>query len=171
MPRCCYCNTGGRCKSCTCVRNGRKCLNCVPSNHSRCLNSHLPGQVPPLSDARSSLPSSFIQVQSPAVQPGGLAGKDSVPSSSPSSRKTTNRTVRQGLPQPSMNSDSACRVAIGHSNGRHSSDSASAAGKGFSNTSLSICPSSCSSSVERNFSKFSAKKLKSCNFLSFGQSC
>ena len=38
MPRCCSCNSSGRCLRCACVQGGRNCGNCVPSNHDRCAN-------------------------------------------------------------------------------------------------------------------------------------
>ena len=43
MVKCCACSSNGRCKACSCIKNRRKCLDCVPSKHSRCENFTLPG--------------------------------------------------------------------------------------------------------------------------------
>ena len=37
-PQCCRCNGSGSCKACVCVRNGRACTNCTPSQNGRCKN-------------------------------------------------------------------------------------------------------------------------------------
>ena len=39
MPVCCTCNKRGRCSTCACVKNGKKCSNCQPSKKGTCLNS------------------------------------------------------------------------------------------------------------------------------------
>ena len=36
--RCCLCCDNGKCMRCTCVKAGRKCLNCLPSKRNRCFN-------------------------------------------------------------------------------------------------------------------------------------
>ena len=44
-PRCCSCNSSGRCLNCSCVKGKRRCKNCVPSLHERCGNTALPGEL------------------------------------------------------------------------------------------------------------------------------
>ena len=39
MTVCCRCNSNGRCKNCSCSKGGTKCVNCLPSRKSRCVNS------------------------------------------------------------------------------------------------------------------------------------
>jgi len=43
MPVCCRCNGSGRCRSCTCVKSGRPCVDCRPSRKGHCCNNaHTP---------------------------------------------------------------------------------------------------------------------------------
>ena len=44
-PRCCSCNSSGRCLNCSCVKGKRRCKNCVPNLHKRCGNIALPGEL------------------------------------------------------------------------------------------------------------------------------
>ena len=39
MPICCRCNGSGRCISCSCVKSGRVCIDCLPSRKGHCCNS------------------------------------------------------------------------------------------------------------------------------------
>ena len=34
MPVCCWCNGSGRCMSCSCVKTGRQCTDCLPSRNA-----------------------------------------------------------------------------------------------------------------------------------------
>ena len=36
--KCCSCNASGSCQNCVYVKGGRRCRNCAPQNHSRCVN-------------------------------------------------------------------------------------------------------------------------------------
>ena len=56
-PKCCLCNGSGRCKFCSCVRNGRPCLNCAPGAHDRCLNIGLSNSCPADVGLSSAAPS------------------------------------------------------------------------------------------------------------------
>ena len=56
-PKCCLRNDSGRCKSCSCVRNGRPCLNCAPGAHDRCLNIGLSNSCPADVGLSSAAPS------------------------------------------------------------------------------------------------------------------
>ena len=38
MTKCCLCNNSGRCRNCKYSKSRRKCTNCNPANHNRCLN-------------------------------------------------------------------------------------------------------------------------------------
>ena len=38
MPRCCSCNSSGRCLRCACVHGGRNCDNCAPLYQNCCSN-------------------------------------------------------------------------------------------------------------------------------------
>ena len=38
MPTCCRCNGSGRCVSCTCVKSGKPCIDCLPSRKGCCRN-------------------------------------------------------------------------------------------------------------------------------------
>ena len=38
MPLCCRCNGSGHCKSCSCVKSGRQCVDCLPSRKGHCGN-------------------------------------------------------------------------------------------------------------------------------------
>ena len=38
---CWRCNSAGRCKKCSCVKEGRACSNCLPSRRGSCCNSQL----------------------------------------------------------------------------------------------------------------------------------
>ena len=38
MVVCCRCNSGGRCRKCTCVKADHSCSNCLPSRKSTCEN-------------------------------------------------------------------------------------------------------------------------------------
>ena len=38
MTKCCLCNSSGRCKSCRCTTQGKRCTNCNPLHHDRCMN-------------------------------------------------------------------------------------------------------------------------------------
>ena len=80
MPKCCGCNSSGACKFCVCARSGRRCLNCSPSQHNRCLNFALPGTTAPAKPARPSSGSSF-----PSKSKRSSLSKASSSSSSPSS--------------------------------------------------------------------------------------
>ena len=31
MPVCCWCNGSGRCRNCACVKSGRPCVDCLPT--------------------------------------------------------------------------------------------------------------------------------------------
>ena len=39
MPVCCRCNGSGRCMSCSCVKSGRPCVDCLPSRKGHCCNN------------------------------------------------------------------------------------------------------------------------------------
>ena len=39
---CCRCNGSGRCKNCSCVKNGSKCVDCLPARKGRCANRDNP---------------------------------------------------------------------------------------------------------------------------------
>ena len=39
MPVCCRCNGSGRCMSCSCVKSGRPCVDCLPSREGHCCNN------------------------------------------------------------------------------------------------------------------------------------
>ena len=80
MPKCCGCNSSGACKFCVCARSGRRCLNCSPSQHNRCLNFALPGITAPAKTSRQSSGSSF-----PSKSKRSSLSKASLSSSSPSS--------------------------------------------------------------------------------------
>ena len=47
MPVCCRCNGSGRCKSCSCVKSGRACVDYLPSRNGHCSN---PGIHTPAAD-------------------------------------------------------------------------------------------------------------------------
>ena len=36
---CCRCNRTGRCRNCSCVKNGRQCLGCLPQRLGNCINT------------------------------------------------------------------------------------------------------------------------------------
>lgn len=38
MPVCCRCNGSGRCLSCSCVKLGKLCVDCLPSRKGQCCN-------------------------------------------------------------------------------------------------------------------------------------
>ena len=38
MPSCCPCNGSGRCKNCSCVKEGRLCTSCLPGRKETCSN-------------------------------------------------------------------------------------------------------------------------------------
>ena len=41
-PVCCRCNRQGKCKNCVCVKQGRVCINCLPSRVGGCQNLDVP---------------------------------------------------------------------------------------------------------------------------------
>ena len=43
-PKCCSCNSSGRCKNCSCKKKNLLCVNCAPCQHGRCGNHNLPGE-------------------------------------------------------------------------------------------------------------------------------
>ena len=40
MPVCCRCNGSGHCKTCSCVKSGKPCLDCLPSRNGHCNNNN-----------------------------------------------------------------------------------------------------------------------------------
>ena len=55
MPKCCSCNSSGRCIQCCCVRASRRCYNCTPGQHDRCKNSVFQGGSQPVTSSRPEL--------------------------------------------------------------------------------------------------------------------
>ena len=49
--RCCLCCDNGKCMRCTCVKAGRKCLNCLPSKRNHCSNRLQCDSLPVCDDA------------------------------------------------------------------------------------------------------------------------
>ena len=37
-PKCCHCNSNGRCQNYCCVRSGSACFNCLPLHQGHCEN-------------------------------------------------------------------------------------------------------------------------------------
>ena len=60
MPVCCRCNGSGRCKSCSCVKSGRPCVDCLPSRKGHCCNNALPPTTPAADDRRCALRSPTV---------------------------------------------------------------------------------------------------------------
>ncbi len=56
MPVCCRCNGSGRCKGCTCKKNGRACTNCLPYRRGQCSNLGSTTQNTESSEARTTIP-------------------------------------------------------------------------------------------------------------------
>ena len=80
MPprRCCLCNGSGRCKNCSCVRNGTPCIDCYVGEE-RFQNRTLPGAsrillqpVPVLAHSSQTGTSSSLSSTQP---PGGTSGR------------------------------------------------------------------------------------------------
>ena len=102
-PRCCSCNSSGRCKSCCCVRRGSPCVDCY-IGEERCQNRRLPGAT---SSSSQPLPGPALpkrNVPTPSSPPvtGSKAdfpprpAKTSVDSSS--SRPPLSQQTRNPLP-------------------------------------------------------------------------
>ena len=58
---CCRCNRSGSCKKCSCVKEGKTCVSCLPGRLGGCQNSApcappVPGNEPPVSLSSSSGP-------------------------------------------------------------------------------------------------------------------
>ena len=60
MPVCCRCNGSGRCESCSCVKSGRPCVDCLPSRKGHCCNNALPPTTPAADDRRCALRSPTV---------------------------------------------------------------------------------------------------------------
>ena len=63
MPVCCRCNGSGRCVSCSCVKAGRSCTDCLPSRNGRCSNAPSPNRQATLLNCRAICPAlSYILI-------------------------------------------------------------------------------------------------------------
>ena len=47
MVVCCRCNGDGKCRNCSCVKEGKTCTTCLPSRRGRCLNKPHPSAPAP----------------------------------------------------------------------------------------------------------------------------
>ena len=74
MPVCCRCNGSGRCVSCSCIKAGRSCTDCLPSRNGRCSNAPSPTPV----SAPTSTP-----VSAPTSDDERLQLADSTPAAAP----------------------------------------------------------------------------------------
>ena len=54
---CCRCNRSGRCRNCSCVKNGTLCQDCLPQRLGNCINASVPKcnqeQQPPIAEQTS----------------------------------------------------------------------------------------------------------------------
>ena len=54
---CCRCNRSGRCRNCSCVKNGTLCQDCLPQRLGNCTNASVPKcnqeQQPPIAEQTS----------------------------------------------------------------------------------------------------------------------
>ena len=50
MPVCCRCNGSGRCISCSCVKSGSPCVNCLPLRNGHCGNAGIRALTSPPKD-------------------------------------------------------------------------------------------------------------------------
>ena len=64
-PVCCRCNRQGKCKNCVCVKQGRVCINCLPSRVGGCQNLDVPALPSAPSPVPGPPPSSSISLPDP----------------------------------------------------------------------------------------------------------
>ena len=89
---CCLCNRLGKCKKCLCVKEGRSCVDCLPSHGGGCCN-------PAASSSVASAPSASVPI--PLRGPARSSSVSTRPSTSAS---TTAPVPRVPLPVPLSNS-------------------------------------------------------------------
>ena len=93
MVVCCRCNGDGKCKNCSCVKEGKNCSNCLQSRREKCLNMVHP-PAPTTTPAQSP---------SAGIQPSTIA--HALPQTSPTSVSTS---VSSLLPTSSL----LCPVSV-----------------------------------------------------------
>ena len=91
MTKCCRCNSVSKCISCSCVRAGKRCVDCVCNEHGRCRNQPRPGETTsqPNSSSVSPLDTNGIEISRSSMSP--LSFPSSFPSSSTSTVECTSR--------------------------------------------------------------------------------
>ena len=99
MPKCCSCGSSGTCKACTCARGRRRCIDCIPSRHSRCVNVALPGDTSKLVVQRNLSSQSALSLRRlpPRASPSSLSSSSfsSSLSSSLSSTGASSHVLRE----------------------------------------------------------------------------
>ena len=56
---CCRCNRSGKCRNCVCVKQGRACVDCLPSRQDACCNT---GSAPALTATSAPSDSGCVMV-------------------------------------------------------------------------------------------------------------